>query len=347
MTDYLSYLDKLADEYGVPREQVRAIYELETSSGRNAVTSSAGAQGQMQLMPGTAREMGVTDINDPYQNLRGGVKYYAQQLRKFKDPALAAAAYNAGPGRVARVGGVPNIPETQKYVAGFRKMIGNQPAPQIATQPPEAPMDEEADNLGTGGLDTLGAADSGNAEYADWLKRSREYQTRTEQTRRQQFEQGKAALEQAYAGPSRASQLFAISQALLAPRPYKGVAGTMANLTEAFGGMSQQAEEAKRARFAALTKLQQSYDTGILKGEGAGLDRELKLIEMAARQRDAAAKANAPKFMALPSGGSLVDINAVSELPVLTPEQVRALSANPRNKGKQFRTADGRIMEIG
>jgi soluble lytic murein transglycosylase-like protein len=131
--DYLAYLDQLADKHGVPRNELRMIYQLETSGGRNVRPSSAGAQGHMQLMPGTAREMGVRDINDPYQNLEGGAKYYAIQRRKFGDPALAAAAYNAGPGRVMGAGNrVPNIDETRGYVANFLKGIGRvRPGPAL------------------------------------------------------------------------------------------------------------------------------------------------------------------------------------------------------------------------
>ena len=131
--DYLSFLDRMAAEYGVPREEARAIYELETNSGRNVRGSSAGAQGHMQLMPATARELGVQNIADPYQNIRGGVKYYAQQRKAFRDPALAAAAYNAGPGRPRTWRNGPvldaaiwaeNVPfsETRDYV---KKVLSN------------------------------------------------------------------------------------------------------------------------------------------------------------------------------------------------------------------------------
>lgn len=121
---YTSYVDQMADKYGVPRSHVRAIYENETASGKNVRSSSAGAQGHMQLMPGTAKEMGVTDIADPYQNIEGGVKYYAKMLKKFGDPVVAAAAYNAGPGNVSKYGGVPPFAETKNYVRKFVKLVG-------------------------------------------------------------------------------------------------------------------------------------------------------------------------------------------------------------------------------
>jgi hypothetical protein len=122
--NYTSYVDQMADKYGVPRSHVRAIYENETASGKNVRSSSAGAQGHMQLMPGTAKEMGVADIADPYQNIEGGVKYYAKMLKRFGDPVVAAAAYNAGPGNVSKYGGVPPFAETKNYVRKFVKLVG-------------------------------------------------------------------------------------------------------------------------------------------------------------------------------------------------------------------------------
>jgi len=121
---YTKYVDQMADKYGVPRSHVRAIYENETASGKNVRSSSAGAQGHMQLMPSTAKEMGVADISDPYQNIEGGVKYYAKMLKKFGDPVVAAAAYNAGPGNVNKYGGVPPFAETKNYVRKFVKLVG-------------------------------------------------------------------------------------------------------------------------------------------------------------------------------------------------------------------------------
>lgn len=83
--------------------------------GGSVLTSPKGARGIFQLMPGTAGDLGINP-DDPAQNVQGGIRYLAQMGERFKDPRLALAAYNAGPGAVQKAGGVPNIPETQDYV---------------------------------------------------------------------------------------------------------------------------------------------------------------------------------------------------------------------------------------
>lgn len=92
---------------------------MEESGGDPAARSRAGARGLMQLMPGTARDLGVRDAGDPAANLKGGSRYLAEQLDRFGGRLdLALAAYNAGPGNVDRAGGrIPAFPETRNYVA--------------------------------------------------------------------------------------------------------------------------------------------------------------------------------------------------------------------------------------
>lgn len=86
------------------------------SRWRPEARSPKGAMGLAQLMPGTARDLGV-DPRDPFANLAGGARYLRQQLDRFDgDVERALAAYNAGPGRVMRAGGIPRIAETQSYV---------------------------------------------------------------------------------------------------------------------------------------------------------------------------------------------------------------------------------------
>lgn len=109
-------LQEAAKETGVDVKILRAIAKQESDFNPN-VRSSAGAVGVMQLMPDTAREMGVTNPLDPRQNIMGGARYYAKMLQMFGgDHRLALAAYNAGPGNVKKYGGIPPFKETQNYV---------------------------------------------------------------------------------------------------------------------------------------------------------------------------------------------------------------------------------------
>jgi len=137
--DYSSYVVEMANKHGVPADLALAVYEIESNKGRNAGKSPAGARGQMQLMPGTAKDLGV-NIDDPFQNIEGGVRYLGQQLKRFKDPTLALAAYNAGPGAVKKYGGIPPFKETQNYIAKAIKIIG---APAMMAAPKMAPKPEQ------------------------------------------------------------------------------------------------------------------------------------------------------------------------------------------------------------
>ena len=105
-----------ARHQGLSPRLVQSVVQVESGYNPRAL-SSKGAQGLMQLMPGTARELGVGDAFDPEENIRGGTRYLRQQLDRFDgDLTLALAAYNAGPTAVSRYGGIPPYRETQRYV---------------------------------------------------------------------------------------------------------------------------------------------------------------------------------------------------------------------------------------
>ena len=112
----LAMIDKVAKKHGVDQKLVRALVRQESGFNPNA-TSHCGAQGLMQLMPATAKGLGVTDAYNPVQNVEGGVKYLKGLLNKYNgNVILALAAYNAGPGAVDKYGNVPPYKETQNYV---------------------------------------------------------------------------------------------------------------------------------------------------------------------------------------------------------------------------------------
>ena len=115
-TPYGAEITAAAQRNGLDPALLAGLIKQESGFNPNA-GSPAGAQGLCQLMPGTARGLGVTDLHDPVQSIEGGAKYLAQQLKTFHgDIARALAAYNAGPGAVQRYGGVPPYAETQNYV---------------------------------------------------------------------------------------------------------------------------------------------------------------------------------------------------------------------------------------
>lgn len=125
--------EEAAATYGVPKDLLKAIAKAESNFNPNA-TSGAGAQGIMQLMPATARSLGVTDSYDPYQNIMGGAKYISDMLNSFGgNVTMALAAYNAGPNNVAKYGGVPPFKETQNYVVKVTEyMNGGVSVPNVS-----------------------------------------------------------------------------------------------------------------------------------------------------------------------------------------------------------------------
>lgn len=126
-SSYNDLIEQASRKYGVPESLIKAVIDTE-SSFNPGVVSSAGAKGLMQLMDGTAQGLGVSDSFDPAQNIDAGTKYLSYQLKRFNgQEKMALAAYNAGPGRVSRLGvssdaelmnNINSLPEeTRKYIS--------------------------------------------------------------------------------------------------------------------------------------------------------------------------------------------------------------------------------------
>lgn len=114
--NYSKTISEASKKFKVDPALVRAMIHAESSFKADA-KSKAGAVGLMQLMPATAKEVGVKNRHDPQDNIHGGVKYLSKLIKRFKgNITLATAAYNAGPGNVSKYKGIPPFKETQAYV---------------------------------------------------------------------------------------------------------------------------------------------------------------------------------------------------------------------------------------
>lgn len=192
-SDFSSYLktsntleqifEEAATTYNVPKDLLKAIAKAESNFNPNA-TSGAGAQGIMQLMPATARSLGVTDSYDPYQNIMGGAKYISQMLEQFNgNVSYALAAYNAGPNNVSKYGGIPPFTETQNYVAKVTEYInGSVCVPNVSYSVPGTHEDTYYENI----LNELFSYE----DYLDFLDLYMDIHNAQEQKEKEEAEKG-------------------------------------------------------------------------------------------------------------------------------------------------------------
>lgn len=150
---YEASISAHAERLGVAADLVRAVIQVESAFNPIAI-SNKGAMGLMQLMPATARDLGVHNPFDPDQNIRGGVTYLKQLLDRFgNNVELALAAYNAGAGNVEKYDGVPPFKETKNYVSKITKsappapknviykwieVVDGKPVTKLSNKPPAA-----------------------------------------------------------------------------------------------------------------------------------------------------------------------------------------------------------------
>lgn len=113
--EYHEWFEKVGENFSIDPALLKAIAKVESSFNPQAI-SPKGALGLMQLMPETAKLVGVSDPFNPIENLKGAALYLKRLLEEFKDLSLALAAYNAGPEKVKLYRGIPPYPETQNYV---------------------------------------------------------------------------------------------------------------------------------------------------------------------------------------------------------------------------------------
>lgn len=185
------------------------------------------------------------------------------------------------------------------------------------------------------GSEEEGAAPSGGlSSFADLEKELLGYPAKQAKQRQQAFEQGQQYIAQAYAGPSVSQQLFALSKALLSPKPYRGFAGTMANVSSALSDVAKTREEASRKRALAEMELKSSFDKGSEDDYYEALRLRYQLVKEANDERAAAAKAGMPKYqwdsgsgrwVVQPGSGGLPPMNPKGQYVVRTPEEAASV----------------------
>ena len=229
---------------------------------------------------------------------------------------------------------------------------GSGELPPVAQQPvgalsQTAESEPQPDALEYGNLDFNKMRDDPNAFFKVILDAQRSADERAAQSSTQLYEEGRKRIMEKYSGPSQSEQLFALSRAMLSPRKVPGFKGFLGNVVGTLGDNATAMQQAQRAREEQLFALQQQYQQGAAEREAA---RPRTALELAKTYADVTAPAKRRTGFN-PVTGDLVDMETnqpvgSENLPVLSPDQVGALSRDPRNRGMKFRTTDGRVMEI-
>jgi hypothetical protein len=147
--DLRRLVEKISRDHGIDPKLVDALVRVESSYNPNAV-SRRGAMGLMQLMPDTAKRLGVDDPFDPEKNIRGGVKEFSRLVNQYSgNLQLALAAYNAGEGAVARYRGVPPYKETRGYVSRILTLYTGKPYRLAGSYRPAIPVQMVRDRGGS------------------------------------------------------------------------------------------------------------------------------------------------------------------------------------------------------
>lgn len=227
-------------------------------------------------------------------------------------------------------------------------------APESSLAVGGGPEDEELED--DDGLGGLASADTGLIDFGK-LNDPKMFQTMYQQQRaavaqqeasaKQMFEMAKQRLQQRYAGPTRSDQMLALSSAMLSPRKVPGFAGFAGRIFGTFNDISAAERQAAQQREDQLLALQQQYQTGNAARAAAQQKGTLDLL----RTYGAVNKPVKPRTGFNPITGELTDMDTGQlienrALPTYTPQEVAALSQDPANRGKKFRTTDGRVMEI-
>lgn len=210
----------------------------------------------------------------------------------------------------------------------------------------EEMTDETAGALGAvGGIDFAKLKSDPMGLLQSVYAQQQQAEQAREATAKSMYDEAAKRIAERNAGMTTSEQLLAISQALLAPRKYRGFAGTLGKLTGAFGNIAQADRKARLSREDELAKLRETYMMGMA-------DRGVSRAKTAADLVKTGASFNKRRPTGFnPIDGRLIYMDTGEEvgaapIPVLTPEQVAKLSVNPENRGMKFRTTDGRVMEI-